>query len=42
VAVNKPIEFNVVIIFAKGIDENFGHFQPADVETELECTATNK
>jgi hypothetical protein len=33
--VNKPIEFNVIVIFTEGIDENFSYFQPSDVETEL-------
>jgi hypothetical protein len=35
-AVNKPIEFNVIIIFAKWVDKDFSNFQPSDVETKLE------
>ena len=35
-AVNKPIEFNVIIIFAKRVDKDFSNFQPSDVETKLE------
>jgi hypothetical protein len=34
-AVNKPIEFNVIVIFAKRIDKDFSNFQPSDVETKL-------
>ena len=34
-AVNKPIEFNVIIIFAKRVDKDFSNFQPSDVETKL-------
>jgi hypothetical protein len=34
--VNKPIEFNVIIIFAKRVDKDFSNFQPSDVETKLE------
>jgi hypothetical protein len=35
VAVDKPVQFNVIIILAEGIDKNFSHFQPSDVEAEL-------
>jgi hypothetical protein len=42
VAVNKPIEFNVIIIFAKRVDKDFSNFQPSDVETKLEKGTKNK
>jgi hypothetical protein len=37
-AVDKPIEFNVVIILTERIDKDFSHFQPSDVEAELKQT----
>jgi len=41
-AVNKPIEFNVIVIFAKRVDKDFSNFQPSDVETKLEKETKNK
>jgi hypothetical protein len=42
-AVNKPIEFNVIVVFAKRVDKDFSNFQPSDVETKLEKeTKTHK
>jgi hypothetical protein len=33
--VNKPVEFNVIVVFTERIDKNFSYFQPSDIETEL-------
>jgi hypothetical protein len=33
--VNKPVEFNVIVVFTERIDQNFSYFQPSDIETEL-------
>lgn len=35
VAIYEPIEFDVIIVFAERADEDFGNFEPSDVETEL-------
>lgn len=43
VSVDQPIQFNVIIVFAERIDENFSHLQPTHVEAKLdERTKTNK
>lgn len=34
--IDQPVQLDVVIILAEWINENFGNFQPADVEAELE------
>lgn len=34
-AVNKPVELNIVVVFAEGVDQYFCDFEPSHVETEL-------
>lgn len=34
-AIYEPIQFNVIVVFAEWINQNFSDFQPTDVETEL-------
>lgn len=34
-AVNEPVELDVVVVLAKGVDEHLGHLQPPHVEAEL-------
>lgn len=35
VSVDQPIQFNVVIVFAKRIDQDLGHFQPSNIKAKL-------
>lgn len=35
VSIDQPIQFNVIIVFTKWIDQDFSNFQPANVEAKL-------
>lgn len=35
-SVDEPIQFKIIIIFAKGIDKNFSNLEPPKVHTELQ------
>jgi hypothetical protein len=34
--VNHPVQFDVVVVFAKGIDQDLGNLEPSHVEAKLE------
>lgn len=34
--IDQPVELNVVVVFAKGSDEHFRHFQPSDKKAKLQ------
>lgn len=34
-SIDQPIQFNIIIIFAKWIDQHFGNFEPSNVKTKL-------
>jgi hypothetical protein len=34
--VNHPVKFDVVVIFAEWVDQDFGNFEPSHIEAELE------
>lgn len=36
VAIDQPIQFDVIVVFAEWIDEHFGNFQPSNVKAKLE------
>lgn len=38
VSIYKPIQLNVVVVLAEGIDQHLGDFQPSHVEAELKGT----
>lgn len=38
VSINEPIQFNVIIVLAEGIDQHLGDFQPSHVEAKLKGT----
>jgi hypothetical protein len=42
ISINQPVSFKVVIVFAKRIDQTFGHFQPSHVEEKLDTRQTQK
>lgn len=41
VAIDQPVQLDVVVILAEWINENFGDFQPANVEAELANNETS-
>lgn len=35
VTINKPVQLDIIVILTEWINENFGNFQPTDVEAKL-------
>jgi len=36
VSIDKPVQFDVVVVLAERVDQHFGDFQPSDVEAKLQ------
>lgn len=42
VAIDQPVQLDVIVVFAEWIDEHFGNFQPSNVKAKLECKMNGK